>query len=74
MSTTYPVEKVIGELTKTLEQQPIVILQAPPGAGKSTILPLLLLDEALAQWKKDCDVGAKEAGGPVRGAAHGKNP
>jgi ATP-dependent helicase HrpB len=45
MSTTYPVQKVIGQLTKTLEQQPVVILQAPPGAGKSTVLPLLLHDE-----------------------------
>jgi ATP-dependent helicase HrpB len=45
MSTTYPVQKVVAELTRQLEVQPIVILQAPPGAGKSTILPLLLLDE-----------------------------
>jgi ATP-dependent helicase HrpB len=45
MSTTYPVQEVIGQLSKTLELQPIAILQAPPGAGKSTILPLLLLDE-----------------------------
>ena len=52
MSTTYPVQKVIGQLTKTLEQQPIVILQAPPGAGKSTILPLLLLDEPWLNRKK----------------------
>ena len=52
MSTTYPVQKVIGQLTKTLEQQPIVILQAPPGAGKSTVLPLLLLDEAWLNGKK----------------------
>jgi ATP-dependent helicase HrpB len=52
MSTTYPVQKVVGELTHQLEQQPIVILQAPPGAGKSTILPLLLLDEPWLQQKK----------------------
>ncbi|HEX6226697.1 MAG TPA: ATP-dependent helicase HrpB [Chryseolinea sp.] len=52
MSTTYPVQKVVGQLTKTLETQPIVILQAPPGAGKSTILPLLLLDEPWLQGKK----------------------
>ncbi len=52
MSATYPVQKVIGQLSKTLEHQPIVILQAPPGAGKSTILPLLLLDEPWLQGKK----------------------
>ncbi len=52
MSTTYPVQEVIGQLTKTLEEQPIVILQAPPGAGKSTVLPLLLLDEPWLNRKK----------------------
>src|SRR5688572_10076810 len=52
MSTTYPVQKVIGQLTKALEQKPIVILQAPPGAGKSTVLPLLLLDEPWLNGKK----------------------
>ena len=45
MSTTYPVQKVIGELSKALEHHSVVILQAPPGAGKSTVVPLLLLDE-----------------------------
>ena len=52
MSTTYPVQEVIGQLTKTLEQQPIVILQAPPGAGKSTVLPLLLLMKPGSMEKK----------------------
>ncbi len=52
MPTTYPVEQVIGELTQQLQKQPIVILQAPPGAGKSTILPLLLLEELWLQGQK----------------------
>lgn len=52
MSVAYPVQKVIGELSRTLEHQPVVILQAPPGAGKSTIVPLLLLDEPWLHDKK----------------------
>src|SRR5687767_3049259 len=52
MSETYPVQKVIGQLAKQLEQHPTVILQAPPGAGKSTILPLLLLDEPWLRGQK----------------------
>jgi ATP-dependent helicase HrpB len=52
MSAAYPVQKVIGELSRTLEHQPVVILQAPPGAGKSTIVPLLLLDEPWLNGKK----------------------
>ena len=52
MSTTYPVQEVIGKLSRTLEQNSLVILQAPPGAGKSTVVPLLLLDEPWLQAKK----------------------
>jgi ATP-dependent helicase HrpB len=44
---TYPVLEIVSELKKQLENQKVIILQAPPGAGKSTILPLQLLNE---QW------------------------
>jgi ATP-dependent helicase HrpB len=52
MSTTYPVEKIISELSGAIEHQPVVILQAPPGAGKSTIVPMLLLHEPWLQGRK----------------------
>jgi ATP-dependent helicase HrpB len=52
MSMVYPVEEIIPQLKKQLEDNPIVILQAPPGAGKSTILPLKLLDERWLGSKK----------------------
>lgn len=52
MPTAYPVQKVIGELSTRLEENPIVILQAPPGAGKSTILPLFLLDQSWLRSQK----------------------
>jgi len=52
MSTDYPVQEVIPELRQKLIQHPIIILQAPPGAGKSTILPLQLLDEPWLTGKK----------------------
>ncbi|MFN7258326.1 MAG: DEAD/DEAH box helicase, partial [Cyclobacteriaceae bacterium] len=41
---SYPVLDVLPDLIEGLNQHPIVILQAPPGAGKSTVLPLQLLD------------------------------
>jgi len=41
---SYPVLDVLSQLIENLGQYPIVILQAPPGAGKSTVLPLELLD------------------------------
>lgn len=41
----YPVLEVLHDVKQALRDHPIVILQAPPGAGKSTVLPLQLLDE-----------------------------
>lgn len=42
---TLPVESVIKELQSSLQTAAQVILQAPPGAGKSTFLPLLMIKE-----------------------------
>ena len=39
----YPIAEIVDEIKETLNLQTTVILQAPPGAGKSTILPLELL-------------------------------
>lgn len=47
---SYPVLDILEELKQKLDQHPIVILQAPPGAGKSTVLPLQLLNE---EWLRD---------------------
>ncbi len=46
----YPVLDVLAELQRLLAHHPVVILQAPPGAGKSTVLPLHLLE---ASWLGD---------------------
>ncbi len=39
-----PIEAVIPELIATLARTSRVVLQAPPGAGKSTVVPLAVLD------------------------------
>jgi ATP-dependent helicase HrpB len=39
-----PIEAVLPELTAALATASRVVLQAPPGAGKSTIVPLAVLD------------------------------
>lgn len=39
-----PIEPVLPELLSTARSQPCVVLQAPPGAGKTTRVPLALLD------------------------------
>jgi ATP-dependent helicase HrpB len=40
-----PILEILDDVKNALRQQNTVILQAPPGAGKSTVLPLHLLDE-----------------------------
>lgn len=52
LNTDLPIIEVIPELKKSFEKQPVLILQAPPGAGKSTILPLQLLNEKWLEGKK----------------------
>jgi ATP-dependent helicase HrpB len=52
MSTEYPVQEIVPDLKEALRNNPVVILQAPPGAGKSTILPLMLLDESWLKGQK----------------------
>lgn len=49
---TYPVLEVVEELKHKLAAHPVVILQAPPGAGKSTVLPLELVDESWLDGRK----------------------
>src|SRR5258708_29469092 len=48
----YPVEEVLPELKNRFKTETTIILQAPPGAGKSTIVPLEILNESWLQSKK----------------------
>lgn len=41
--TSYPIDSVIPKLITAIQQNPSVILSAPPGAGKTTRVPLALL-------------------------------
>src|SRR5687768_15269703 len=48
----YPVLDILADLKRKLKDHPVVILQAPPGAGKSTVLPLQLINESWLSRKK----------------------
>lgn len=43
--TALPIESVLPQLRAQLAAHSAVVLQAPPGAGKTTFVPLALLDE-----------------------------
>jgi ATP-dependent helicase HrpB len=50
--TIYPVLAILPQLKEAFLRCNRVVLQAPPGAGKSTVLPLELLDESWLRGKK----------------------
>jgi ATP-dependent helicase HrpB len=50
--TRLPIDDVLGRLTAALRANNAAVLVAPPGAGKTTRVPLVLLDEPWAANKK----------------------
>lgn len=52
MNNDLPVSKIIPSLLKTLEKDGMALLEAPPGAGKSTLVPPAILESGLAGKKK----------------------
>jgi ATP-dependent helicase HrpB len=44
-----PIDSVLPQLVAALREAPAVVLQAPPGAGKTTRVPPALLDAGLAE-------------------------
>ena len=50
--TPLPIDAVLDELSRTLEGRNAAVLVAPPGAGKTTRVPLALLDAPWARGKK----------------------
>ncbi|MGC0391644.1 ATP-dependent helicase HrpB [Bradyrhizobium sp. USDA 241] len=50
--TPLPIDAVLDDLSRTLEANNAAVLVAPPGAGKTTRVPLALLDAPWAKNKK----------------------
>jgi ATP-dependent helicase HrpB len=47
-----PVEPVLPDLRRALADPGMAVLQAPPGAGKTTLVPLAILDESWLTGRK----------------------
>ncbi len=47
-----PIDQALPELRRALAAHPSAVLIAPPGAGKSTVVPLVLLEEPWAAGKR----------------------
>ncbi|WP_448045940.1 ATP-dependent helicase HrpB [Bradyrhizobium liaoningense] len=50
--TPLPIDAVLDDLSRTLEANNAAVLVAPPGAGKTTRVPLALLDAPWAKGRK----------------------
>ncbi|MGY3655206.1 ATP-dependent helicase HrpB [Bradyrhizobium sp. USDA 376] len=50
--TPLPIDAVLDDLSRTLDQHNAAVLVAPPGAGKTTRVPLALLDAPWTKGKK----------------------
>ena len=50
--SSLPIEAIVPDLRQQLATNPLLLLQAPPGAGKSTILPIRLYQEPWLQGRK----------------------
>jgi ATP-dependent helicase HrpB len=49
---TFPIAELLPQLRTSLAQHPRLVLEAPPGAGKTTQVPLALLDADWLQGRK----------------------
>lgn len=52
MAKKLPIEDIKTDLFNALDNDALILLTAPPGAGKSTVLPLWLLDKSSLDNKK----------------------
>ena len=49
--TTLPIHDALPDVIAALRGHGRVVLQAPPGAGKTTVVPLALLDAGLCDGR-----------------------
>lgn len=52
MLFSFPVDEAVPELKKALADKGMAILKAPPGSGKTTVVPLRLIDEPWLKKRK----------------------
>ena len=54
MTAQLPIHDVLDELIRAVQTEQRVVLSAPPGAGKTTVVPLALLADGGFDGKSSC--------------------
>ena len=70
-SERLPIDDALPALTAALRQSHAAVLVAPPGAGKTTRVPLVLIDEPWAAGQENPGAGAAPARRARGRRAHG---
>lgn len=52
IDTTLPISDVLDDIQRHLSERHELVLQAPPGAGKTTVVPLVLMDQPWLNGQK----------------------
>ena len=52
LAASLPIAEALGPLASALSDQRCAVLVAPPGAGKTTVVPLVLMDAPWVEGRK----------------------
>ena len=50
MAAGLPILEVLSQVIEALDEGTSLVLRAPPGAGKTTVLPLAILERSSGTW------------------------
>lgn len=68
-----PIEQHLASIEDALDTHSRLILVAQPGAGKTTRVPLRLIERPWARWPAPADARTSAGGGQVGGNLHGRS-
>ena len=72
--SSFPIDPILPDLKEAVAARPAVVLQAPPGSGKTTRTPLALLEVIPPEKGRILMLEPRRLGGGLRGPVDGQDP